>query len=219
MAAPEPSPRRPWNDFCRFFRGRSTSGHVCDDDKVIRERRPRGGQGRTQRFVWCGYAAFTVGVLYALVSVYWAAGGTLGLKTLGGQLERLGRARDPQLIAVVWVTAGLKLFAAVLGLALVRPWGRRLPRWMLLIAAWGTTVVLVLYGGTLVIVQSLVQIGVIAASADMDWTAFHWHLFLWDPWFLVWGLLLGAATWGFVSTRRTRDDGTSAAGRQRLGLR
>lgn len=27
----------------------------------------------------------------------------------------------------------------------------------------------------------------------VDWYALRWHLLLWDPWFLVWGLLLGAA--------------------------
>ncbi|MEI7032329.1 DUF3995 domain-containing protein [Streptomyces pratensis] len=148
------------------------------------------------RLLWCGYAAFWLGLLYALVSVYWAAGGTVGLDTLGGELERLARARDPRMIAVVWLTAGLKLFAAVLGLAVVQEWGQRVPRRVLLTLSWGATAALVLYGGSLVVGQTLVEAGVIEASADMDRKAFSWHLFLWDPWFLVWGLLLGAATWG-----------------------
>jgi LPXTG-motif cell wall-anchored protein len=45
---------------------------------------------------------------------------------------------------------------------------------------------------------------VIGTSGDTDWKAFHWHLFLWDPWFLIWGLLLGAATWGFTRRRTER---------------
>jgi hypothetical protein len=32
-------------------------------------------------------------------------------------------------------------------------------------------------------------------------TALRWHLGLWDPWFLVWGLLLAAATRGYAFTR------------------
>jgi F0F1-type ATP synthase assembly protein I len=28
----------------------------------------------------------------------------------------------------------------------------------------------------------------------MDWRGFYDHLYLWEPWFLVWGLLLGMAT-------------------------
>lgn len=154
--------------------------------------------------MWCGRAAFGLGLLYALVSVYWAVGGTVGLDTLGGELERLARARDPAMVAVVWLTAGLKLIAAVLGLAVVQEWGRRMPRRTLLTLSWGAATVLVLYGGSLVVGQTLVKVGVIQASADVDGKAFHWHLFLWDPWFLVWGLLLGAATRGFVRQSTAR---------------
>jgi hypothetical protein len=35
--------------------------------------------------------------------------------------------------------------------------------------------------------------GVIPASPTADWTALRWHAFFWDPWFLLWGILLGAA--------------------------
>ncbi|KAA2254459.1 DUF3995 domain-containing protein [Solihabitans fulvus] len=156
---------------------------------------------RPAAFAWAGYAAFACGLLYALVSAYWALGGTAGVDTLGGKLEELARARQPGLIAVVWVTVALKLAGGVLGLALVRPWGRRPPRWMVLTAGWGATALLVLYGGVLVGVQALVQAGVIQASSDMDWKAFHWHLFLWDPWFLVWGIFLGLAALGFTRRR------------------
>lgn len=154
-------------------------------------------ESRTARF---GAAAFALGLLHTLVSVFWAVGGTTGLDTVGGELERLGRERDPLMLMVIWLAVALKLTAATLGLAVAREWGRRLPRWLVLTLAWGAATVLVLYGGVMVIGQALVKAGVFQAAADMDWTAFHWHLFLWDPSFLLWGLLLGAATWGF--TRR-----------------
>ena len=32
----------------------------------------------------------------------------------------------------------------------------------------------------------------------VDWGALRWHLFLWDLWFLVWGLLLGVAAWQYM---------------------
>ena len=99
-----------------------------------------------RRWVWTGYATFVVGLLYALVSAYWAAGGDTGLDELGGKLAELARARDPLLIGVVWVTAVLKVVAATLGLALVQPWGRRLRRWTLLTASWGATAVMVMWG-------------------------------------------------------------------------
>jgi len=134
-------------------------------------------------------------LLYAAVSFYWAAGGTAGLGTLGGQLEELGRARDQGIIALVLATGVLKVVAGVLALALVRPWGRALPRRVLLAAAWGGALLLTLYGGVLVTVEGLVVGGVITPPGPVDCGALLWHLFLWDPWFLVWGLLLGVAAW------------------------
>jgi len=43
--------------------------------------------------------------------------------------------------------------------------------------------------------------GAIKPSGSVDWAALRWHLGLWDPWFLVWGLLLAAATRGYAITR------------------
>jgi hypothetical protein len=146
------------------------------------------------RAAWAGYAAFVVGLLYTLVSLYWAVGGTALLDTLGGKLEEMARARESGLIAIVWATVVLKLIASVLGLALVQEWGRRVPRWMLRTAAWGATIILVLYGGYLVVGQVAVETGLLDAPASTDWKAFRWHLYLWDPWFLIWGVLLGVAT-------------------------
>lgn len=162
------------------------------------------GSTRTIRagWAWTGYAAFVVGLLYALVSAYWAMGGVAWLDTLGGSLEDAARARDPLLITVVWVTAAIKLVAAVLGLALVRPWGRLVPRWMLLTTCWTATAVLVLYGGYLVVGQLLVVLDLLQVEIS-DEKAFYGHLLVWDPWFLVWGLLLGAATW--AATRPGRS--------------
>ncbi len=94
-----------------------------------------GGPPRTTG--WAGYAACALALLYAAVSFYWAGGGTAGLSTIGGELEELGRAREPALIAAVWAVGVLKALAGLLALALVRPWGRAFPRRMLLAAAWG----------------------------------------------------------------------------------
>ena len=143
--------------------------------------------------VWAAYAACILAMLYAAVSFYWAAGGVVGLSTVGGELERLARARDPQFIAMVWGTGVLKAACGLLALALVHSWGRVFPRWLLLLAAWGGAVLLTGYGGLLVVVQSLVVAGVIETSGTVDWRALWGHLLLWDLWFLLWGVCLGVA--------------------------
>lgn len=105
----------------------------------------------------------------------------------------MGRAGSPLLLAAVWGVGAAKVLAGLLALALVMPWVRAFPRWMLLAAGWGGAVLLTLYGGVLVAVEALVVGGLISPSGPVDWFALKWHLFLWDPWFLLWGVFLGAA--------------------------
>jgi len=91
------------------------------------------------------------------------------------------------------VVALAKLAGALLALALVQPWGRRLPPKLLTRAALSGGVVLTLYGGLLVLVGALVLADVVVPSGPVDRTALRWHVYLWDLWFLVWGLLLVSA--------------------------
>lgn len=136
-----------------------------------------------------------LGAAYAAVSAYWGAGGTALLDTIGGTLEREGRARSTGLLAVVWTTVALKLAASGVGLlAVARPQWLSF-RWCRVVrgAAWLVAIILVLYGGLLTSVGLLVQADIVHASAHADHKALRWHAFLWDPWFLVWGLLLATA--------------------------
>jgi hypothetical protein len=160
------------------------------NEKTARTRKDGGRPG-----AWAAYAASVLAFLYAAVSFYWAGGGTVGLSTIGGELEELGRAREPALIAGVWAGGVLKALAGLLALALVRPWERAFPRRMLLAAAWCGAALLTAYGSLFTLGGALVVAGVIPASETADWTALRWHAFLWDPWFLAWGILLGAAAW------------------------
>lgn len=101
----------------------------------------------------------------------------------------------------LWFVGFMKVAGGVLALALVQPWGeKRFPRWLLMAAGWGGTFLLVLYGAVNIAVQLLVVAGTIEAPADMDWRGFYGHLYLWDPWFVAWGILLCLTTYAF--TRR-----------------
>jgi len=128
-------------------------------------------------------AAFSVGVVYALVSAYWGTGGTGLLHTIGGALERAGRAHTAGLLAVLWITVALKLTAAAAGLAATGPVAGSRRRRRSRIIAWMAAVVLVVYGAVLTAIGLLVQAGVVSASARADQTALRWHAYLWDPWF------------------------------------
>jgi hypothetical protein len=97
---------------------------------------------------------------------------------------------------VITVIVLLKTAGALLALAMVMPWGQRLSRRAVSVAGLAGSALLILYGVVEVAGEALAETGAIRPSAP-DWTALRWHLALWDPWFLVWGLLLAAGTWGY----------------------
>jgi len=141
---------------------------------------------------WPARAALVVGLAYAGISMYWGLGGTWLLDTVGGPLAAGGRAGRAGVMAAVWGAAGLKAIAAVLPVLAAAsgpvPWQRPLR-----VLAWAEAIILTLYGLVLTTVGLLVQTGLIRAGADADHRALAWHAYLWDPWFLLWGLLVTAA--------------------------
>lgn len=137
---------------------------------------------------WPAYAAFCAGFLFTLVNLYWLLGGELGMSTLGDAVEADTRRGAPAIVAATAV----KAVGAVFPLALVHPWGRLLPRSLLSAAGWAGSVVLVLYGGALTIGEALIELGAFGVT-PADPVALRGHLYLWDPWFLLWGVFLALA--------------------------
>jgi hypothetical protein len=157
---------------------------------------------------WLAAAAYAAAVLafgYALISFYWTLGGRGLLGTVGGTIERFARRGGvaAELVGIATTTA--KAASGLLALALVRPWGRLVPRAWLLGVAAASSALLVLYGGAQVLVGSLALSGAIHPAGGMDRAALRWHVGVWDLWFLVWGILLAVATVGYQ--RRTASAG------------
>jgi hypothetical protein len=99
-------------------------------------------------------------------------------------------AGDP---AFVWTTGLLKVGAGLVALALVRPWGRHLPRRALRTAAWLGGALLLLYGGASWIQHGLMEAGVVDTPETLGEEAVRWHLLLWDPWWVLGGALFLSA--------------------------
>jgi len=93
------------------------------------------GRIRPSRLVWAGYFGCGWGLAFAAISVYWGSGGTLGTDTVWGSLTMNPSQRTILLVAV-WVTGFLKVFGALLALALVARWGSRLPRRPIAVLGW-----------------------------------------------------------------------------------
>ena len=144
--------------------------------------------------LWPAWAAFALGLLYALVSLYWGLGGSWLLDTVGASLTQPGRSAGPLVVLAVWCAVALKLIAAVLPLLAVGVGAARVRRRYLIRAlACVEAAILTCYGLSLTAVGLLVQAGLIGTPANADHRALAWHAYLWDPWFLVWGVLVTAA--------------------------
>ena len=143
-------------------------------------------------------AGLAVGLAYATISVYWAVGGRWLLNTVGISPSQPGQAGHLAALLAVWGAAAVKAVATVLPLLAIGLWPRtangglrRLAR----VLTWIEATILVGYGLVLTASGLLVQAGVIKAAAHADRLAREWHAYLWDPWFLIWGIFVFLALW------------------------
>ncbi|MPZ48521.1 MAG: DUF3995 domain-containing protein [Dehalococcoidia bacterium] len=153
---------------------------------------------RCQSSSWPGYCAAVWAFLFALPSFYWAAGGEAGSGTIAAEIDEVtgGQAWLVALTGVFKVAAGL------LTLALVQPWGLRLPRGPLLATVWLVGVGFTLYGLLNFLDHLLMVSGLRETPEALGETAARWHLLFWDPWWLLGGALFSLATWRYQ--RRSR---------------
>jgi len=140
------------------------------------------------------YAAAAWGVLFSLVHVYWLAGGRAGLPNGQSIFDN-----TPLLIIDV-VAIPVSAIAAALALALVRPWGERLPRRMLLAGTWGATALMIVHALPSTVDWAALAVG---AKSSSELTAEErFATFLYEPWFMAGGVLFGLAALAFQLGRR-----------------
>lgn len=133
---------------------------------------------------WLAYGAALWALIFAVLHIVWAEGWYIGLRA-----EEARKAFDqPWFVAYDLVVAGMCALGVPVALALVRPWGQRLPRWLVGLLAWGGTGILVLRGGGSVIQVLYRVVKGTFVVRPMD---------LWEVWFWVGAVLFGLSTWRF----------------------
>lgn len=125
-----------------------------------------------------GYAACLWALIFGVIHVYWAIGGTIGLQ---------GHSMTGVLLLINLAAIPLCLFAAVVAAALMEAWNRIIPHSVWLASAWGACVFLGLRG-TVGIAQSILSQDTVRVL-----------LLVYDSWFLLGGVLFGMLS---VSYRR-----------------
>jgi hypothetical protein len=164
---------------------------------------------RGRSLAWAGYAAFAWAVAYAVfVRGYHGLGGTVGLS---------GTFEDPDGMRLASLVAGAGIALVGVGeLALVRPWGLRLPRWLVIIPAFAGSAYAASHALTAYVTKPLHALGVVELRFD-GWATrnetaqFLWDLLFYEPWF---GGLAVLTTLGAL--HHYRRTGGPAQGERRL---
>jgi Protein of unknown function (DUF3995) len=137
--------------------------------------------------VWC--------VAFGVLSLYWAAGGTLAVNQLAVSLQERAKERETGFVAIVAATGIAKLLGAIVPLWLVfRPTSRTV-RKVLLFLCWAGGALLALYGFT----DSVT--GSIRVARGTTENAI-WYAVLWGPIWLLGGALFLMTAWTFGAARK-----------------
>ena len=141
---------------------------------------------------WAGYAAFAWALAYAV--------GVRGYQGLGGTVGLPGTFQDPHGFRSASLLAGAVIAAAGVGaLALVRPWGLRLPRWVVIGPALTGSATAAAHAVTGYVTKVMHLLGII----DLDFRGWAhvdeskliaWDLVFYEPWFLGLGVLVTLGT-------------------------
>lgn len=158
---------------------------------------------------WAGVVGSAWALAYVPIHLYWAATGDAW--PIDGLPEGL---TEPRWRQANWGATVVITGAAAVSLALVHPWGRRLPRSLLLGVAGVGAVFALLHWAAFSAATALTMAGV----TDGEVTSFsRWNLFVFEPWFLGMGLLLAVAA--SQHARSTRGAAGSEHGTPRRGTR
>lgn len=125
---------------------------------------------------WAGYAAAVWSAVFAVFHIIWA----LGYYALLDPVMAAKMFAVPWKLAYDIVIAGICVFAVPLCLALVMPWGRRVPRRALGFFAWTGTGLLVLRS-----VASIMQAGYLMTTGEFA----IGRMGVWEWWFYLGAIL------------------------------
>ncbi|HYA10693.1 MAG TPA: DUF3995 domain-containing protein [Thermoplasmata archaeon] len=131
---------------------------------------------------------------FASISFYWAAGGTFGVNTVGNQIESYATTL-PGFFVILWIDAVVKTLLGALAVVLATPsWRKTAPgKGSLPTVAWTAGFLMLGYGAVEFTVTGfsalLMATRVLTPSPSVDWTGIAGHLALWDPYWMLGGVL------------------------------
>ncbi|MBY7144784.1 DUF3995 domain-containing protein [Virgibacillus sp. NKC19-3] len=124
-------------------------------------------------------------VIFAGMSFYWAMGGMLGVRSLGGSIYEMSLNPELSFVIMIWITGFIKLFGATVLLMLLVQWRKPLITRMLYYVTKFSGVFLFLYGFLNFITIALSVFHIL--DFDLDSYATFWRLTFWEPFWMAGG--------------------------------
>jgi hypothetical protein len=151
----------------------------------------------SSRFPWIhpALAACLWAVAFGLLSLWWAAGGELGLSTLAHAIQDAARDGDKDMLRTTAITGWLKIGAGLLALWSLNPVGGRRLRAVGLSLLWGCGVLFALYGLVGLAEKLLMGLGALAVPAGLGTDVVWWYVLLWEPVWILGGTLFLMTAW------------------------
>ncbi|MFF0449014.1 DUF3995 domain-containing protein [Streptomyces sp. NPDC004609] len=163
-------------------RGRAQNSHKSGHGDKLRSSGSR----------WHGYLAFGWATIFAGVHFFWALGGEDGLDISAGKQLAVERP-DWFVVGGLWAVGFLCLAGALVALGLRRRGVHGRPWTLLKLLGSGIGVLLLVRG---IGVETLLITGASGVDGVSSAQKF-WTLALWNPWFILGGVLFSLAAWSF----------------------
>lgn len=144
------------------------------------------GRFPMQRNYWFIVLGIIWTIIFSGMSFYWAMGGILGIRSLGGAIYEMSQNPSPSLIMIVWLTGFIKLLGLLLLLMLIVQWKNPLITRILYYVTKIVGTLLFLYGFLNFVTIILSTFNIL--DFDLDSYATFWRLIFWEPFWMIGGL-------------------------------
>ena len=136
------------------------------------------------------YLFITLGIVWTVIfagmSFYWAAGGMVGVRSLGGAVYDMAINPNPSFINIVSLTGFIKLLGVIILLMLFVQWRNPIITRMLYYTTKIVGVLIFLYGLLNFITISMSVFDIL--DFDLDSYATFWRLAFWEPFWMAGGV-------------------------------
>jgi hypothetical protein len=129
-------------------------------------------------FAWC--------LAFALITFYWASGGMVGVRSLGGSIYQMALSGEESFLSIVRLTGYVKLFGGFFLLLLLREWPEPIKKALYYITLLGGAF-LFLYG--LANFATLLLDWFELLNLPLDDFSRKWRLLFWEPFWMLGGIL------------------------------